>query len=146
MSWDRIRGHDEVKRRFQSANARGRLGQAYLFAGPEGVGKRLFARELAKALLCERPPAPLAACDRCPSCAQVEAGTHPDVFAIRTPVGKHELPIEVMREFCSRMALKPARGGVGTFSGHLTCEDMVVARLALVCHRRPISSAQCCPV
>jgi DNA polymerase-3 subunit delta' len=111
MSWDRVRGHDDARRQFEAAAARGRLGQAYLFAGPEGVGKKLFAKELAKALLCARPPAPLAACDRCPSCAQVEAGTHPDVFAIRTPEGKHELPIDVMREFCTRMALKPTRGG-----------------------------------
>jgi len=110
MSWDRIRGHDEARQTFQTAWARARLGQAYLFVGPDGVGKRLFARELAKALLCEHPPAPLTACDRCPSCAQVEAGTHPDVFTIRTPEGKHELPIDEMRAFCGRMAMKPSRG------------------------------------
>src|SRR3982751_3330966 len=110
MAWDRIRGHDEARHKFEAAFARGRLGQAYLFAGPDGVGKRLFARELAKALLCERPPAPLAACDHCPSCAQVEAGTHPDVFFVRTPDDKHELPVDEMREFCARMSLKPSRG------------------------------------
>lgn len=110
MAWSRIRGHDDVKERFLAANARGRLGQAYLFAGPEGVGKRLFARELVKALLCEKPPAALTACDHCPACAQVEAGTHPDVFTLRTPEGKHELPVDEMREFCARMALKPSRG------------------------------------
>ena len=49
MSWDRIRGHDAARHTFQTAFARGRLGQAYLFVGPDGVGKRLFARELAKA-------------------------------------------------------------------------------------------------
>jgi DNA polymerase-3 subunit delta' len=111
MSWDRIRGHDPAHYTFQTAAARGRLGQAYLFVGPDGVGKRMFARELAKSLLCESPPAALTACDRCPSCAQVEAGTHPDVFAVRTPEGKHELPIDEMREFCTKMALKPTRGG-----------------------------------
>src|SRR5947207_10201823 len=111
MSWDRIRGHDAVRHTFQTAFARGRLGQAYLFVGPDGVGKRLFARELAKALLCDRPPAPLTACDHCPSCTQVEAGTHPDVFSVRTPEDKHDLPIDLMREFCARMALKPTRGG-----------------------------------
>jgi DNA polymerase-3 subunit delta' len=111
MSWERIRGHDAALTTFRMAFARGRLGQAYLLVGPGGVGKRLFARELAKALLCERPPAPLAACDRCPSCAQVEAGTHPDVFWLRTPPGKHELPIEEMRSFCAQMAMKPTRGG-----------------------------------
>jgi DNA polymerase III subunit delta' len=110
MSWDRVRGHDAAIQSFRTAFALGRLGQAYLFVGPEGVGKRLFARELAKSLLCERSPAPLTACDRCPACAQVEAGTHPDVFALRTPKDKHELPIEEMREFCAKMAMKPTRG------------------------------------
>jgi DNA polymerase III subunit delta' len=110
MSWDRIRGQSAALAAFRSAVGHGRLGQAYLFVGPDGVGKRLFATELAKALLCEKPPAPLAACDRCPSCAQVEAGTHPDVLTLSTPEGKHELPVEEMRGFCARMALKPARG------------------------------------
>ena len=84
---------------FQSAFARGRLGHSYLLVGPEGVGKHLFARELAKAFLCEKPPAPFTACDHCPGCAQVEAGTHPDLHSLRTPPDKHELPVDAMREF-----------------------------------------------
>src|SRR5689334_4254521 len=111
MSWDRIRGHAEPKRTFQSAFARGRLGQGYLLVGPDGVGKRLFAKELAKALLCERPPAPLTACDSCPACAQVEAGTHPDFLTLRTPEGKHELPVDSMRDFCGLLSRKSGRGG-----------------------------------
>jgi len=75
------------------------------------VGKRLFARELAKALLCEKPPSPLIACDHCPGCAQAEADTHPDLHGLRTPPGRHELPIEEMRDFCSRLSRKPSRGG-----------------------------------
>jgi DNA polymerase-3 subunit delta' len=110
MSWDRVRGQSAALASFRTAADRGRLGQAYLLVGPDGVGKRLFATELAKALLCDRPPAPLAACDRCPSCAQVAAGTHPDVFTLATPEGKHELPVEEMRGFCAKMALKPTRG------------------------------------
>jgi DNA polymerase-3 subunit delta' len=110
MAWNRIRGHDAVLQNFRRALANGRFGQAYLFVGPEGVGKHLFARELAKALLCERPPEPLTACDRCPSCAQVEVGTHPDLFQARTPDDKNELPVAEMRTFCTKMALKPTRG------------------------------------
>src|SRR3954454_2722881 len=104
MSWNRIRGQDAARQTFLTAIERGRLGQAYLLVGPEGVGKRLFERELAKAFLCERPPAPMTACDTCPACAQVEAESHPDVLVARTPEGKHELPIEGMREFCARIA------------------------------------------
>jgi DNA polymerase III subunit delta' len=90
---------------------RGRLAHAYLFIGPAGIGKRLFAVELAKALLCENSPnESLTACDRCPACVQVEADTHPDfVIAVRPPE-KHEFPIEMMREVCNTFLLKSARG------------------------------------
>ena len=110
MSWDRIRGQDAARQTFLGAIDRGRLGQAYLLVGPDGVGKRLFARELAKAFLCERPPAKMTACDACPACAQVEAESHPDLLFLRTPEGKHELPVAAMREFCAHLALKPTRG------------------------------------
>jgi DNA polymerase-3 subunit delta' len=86
------------------------LAHAYLFVGPPGVGKRLFAGELAKALLCEAPAGPLQACDRCVACTLVEAGTHPDYFAVGRPAERNELPIEVMRELCRGFTLKPARG------------------------------------
>ena len=110
MSWDRIRGQDAARRTLFTAIDSNRLGQAYLFVGPDGVGKRLFARELAKAFLCEKPPAKMTACDRCPGCAQVEAESHPDLLFLRTPEGKHELPVAAMREFCANLARKPIRG------------------------------------
>jgi DNA polymerase-3 subunit delta' len=53
MSWQHIRGHDSLIQAFDQVIQRGRLAHAYLFVGPAGVGKRLFADELAKALLCE---------------------------------------------------------------------------------------------
>jgi DNA polymerase-3 subunit delta' len=96
---------------FDDAVRRGRLAHAYLFTGPIGVGKHLFARELGKALLCEAPPGPrLEACDTCAACLQVEAGTHPDFLAVARPEEKLELPIEVIRELCRALGLKPARG------------------------------------
>ena len=52
----------------------------------------------------------MTACDRCPACAQVEAGTHPDALYLRTAEGKHELSVDDMREFCAQMSRKPTRG------------------------------------
>src|SRR3954449_7968238 len=111
VSWQRVRGHDALIAAFDRAVRRGRLAHAYLFTGPPGVGKRLFALELAKAMLCENPPeGKLAACDHCAACSQVEAGTHPDFFTTSRPEDKLEFPIEVMREVCRNFSLKSARG------------------------------------
>jgi DNA polymerase-3 subunit delta' len=111
LSWQRVRGHDALIAGFRQAVQRDRLAHAYLFIGPAGVGKRLFAGELARALLCEgASQALLDACDRCPACLQVEAGTHPDCFTAERPPDSPNLPIEVVRELCRNLALKPARG------------------------------------
>jgi len=111
VSWQRVRGHDALVRAFQRVIQRGRLAHAYLFTGPQGVGKKLFATELARTLLCERPASPvLDACDVCPSCVQVEAGTHPDFFCVGRPEDALEFPIDVMRDLCQRFSLKTARG------------------------------------
>jgi DNA polymerase-3 subunit delta' len=89
----------------------GRLPHALLFVGPEGIGKRSFARKLAQALLCEaRSATELDPCAACPGCLQVEGGTHPDFLEVARPEDKHELPIGVIRALCDQFGLKPARG------------------------------------
>lgn len=111
MSWQRVRGHDQWVKAFNHALQRGRLAHAYLFVGPSGIGKRLFAGELAKALLCEgRTGDKLEACDKCAACILVDAGTHPDFFAVARPEEGNEIPIETMRELCAGFAMKTARG------------------------------------
>lgn len=111
MAWRRIFGHQSAIEAFNRAFQRGRLAHAYLFVGPAGIGKRHFADELAKALLCEnRPENRLEACDRCSSCQLVDAGTHPDCFSAARPEDKANLPIEVVRELCRKLSLKPVRG------------------------------------
>jgi DNA polymerase-3 subunit delta' len=40
----------------------------------------------------------------------VEAGTHPDLFVVHRPEDKQDLPIEIVRELCANLSLKPARG------------------------------------
>ncbi|HEX8473375.1 MAG TPA: DNA polymerase III subunit delta' [Pyrinomonadaceae bacterium] len=57
----------EILRRMLSSN---RVPGALLFAGEDGVGKKLFAVELAKSLNC-RSLAGVEACDRCPVCQRI---------------------------------------------------------------------------
>jgi DNA polymerase-3 subunit delta' len=121
MAWHGIYGHDNVVEQFRRAISRGRLATSFLFAGPEGVGKRTFALKLAQALFCQtRYEAALDPCERCPSCAQVAAMTHPDLLLVAKPEGKAEIPVELfigdrehrMREgLCHDIGIKPFMGG-----------------------------------
>jgi DNA polymerase III subunit delta' len=111
VPWGSVRGHDPIVAALRRNLAAGRFPHAFLFAGPEGVGKRLFARTLARALLCERrPEAALDPCGACPSCLQVAAGTHPDVLSVAKPEDRHELPIRSIRDLCASLALTPMSG------------------------------------
>jgi DNA polymerase-3 subunit delta' len=74
-----IWGHRQAVATLSGAIAGNRVRHAYLFGGPEGVGKGLLASTFAKALACLEPPAPGAFCDACRSCRKVDRGVHPDV-------------------------------------------------------------------
>lgn len=110
MSWSDVRGHDDAWQQLLTAHRRGRLGHAYLFVGPEGVGKSRFAIEFTKALLCESPPGVLTACDSCAACAQVAADTHPDFARFARPEDKLEFVVEVAQQVVENLSLRPARG------------------------------------
>ncbi|MEM9659000.1 MAG: DNA polymerase III subunit [Planctomycetota bacterium] len=117
LVWQGIEGHDEVVEQFRRSLASDRLASTYLFVGPEGVGKRSFAAQLAKCLLCkERPDVELTACDRCESCRLIDAGNHPDLDLVERPDGKRYLPVDLFlgdrehrhREgLCHNIALRP---------------------------------------
>ena len=59
MRWDDVRHQDAALRRLEQAMRSGRLPHAMLFAGPEGVGKRMTALRLAQRILCSGRPLPL---------------------------------------------------------------------------------------
>ena len=92
----------------QNALANHKLSGPYLFWGPEGVGKRFAARELAKTINCETREDD--ACDRCASCQKIERGSHPDLLWIEPKGETAQLPIEAIRELKKEIALKPWEG------------------------------------
>jgi DNA polymerase-3 subunit delta' len=121
MPWHDIKGHDEIAERFRRCVRRGRLASTFLFVGPNGIGKRTFALEMAKALLCEtHAEADFAACGTCPACIQVSSLTHSDLEYVCRPEDKTTIPVEMfigdrehrMREgLLHRIGLKAFQGG-----------------------------------
>ena len=80
-------GHDAAVTAFRSGLASGRLHHAWLIAGPQGIGKALFAQKAALRVLAEGagPPVDLLGLDVPDEhriARLVEAGSHPDLMRL----------------------------------------------------------------
>src|SRR5881409_1024960 len=74
-------GQQAVTRTLGNALRSGRLAQAFVFAGPRGVGKTTTARILARALNCEKGPT-ADPCGVCDACVEIADGRDIDVLEI----------------------------------------------------------------
>ncbi len=72
-----LTGNETAKAQLKRLIAGGRVPNALLFAGPEGVGKKLFAVELARAFVCG-DPVDGEGCGNCPACRRVDTFVIPE--------------------------------------------------------------------
>ena len=91
MSWNSVIGQARVKRLLKSAILADRVPSAWLFTGPEGVGKDAAAIEVAKVLRCEKGREHAEACGSCHGCLTVSELQNSNVqFVFALPSGKGE--------------------------------------------------------
>ncbi len=83
----------------------GRIGHAYLFTGPRGVGKTSLARIFAKAVNCVHGPTP-DPCDRCEICLSINNGNFVDVNEIDAASTRKIDDIRELRELVKYMPFK----------------------------------------
>lgn len=96
MSFAAVVGHQKQLAILRSALISQRLHHAYLFVGPEGVGKRTVAVAYAKAIHCRQRSDDF--CDRCENCQRISDGNHPDVRIIELLADKKEISIQQIRD------------------------------------------------
>ena len=80
-AFEALVGQEATAQALSNAIRSGRVGHAYLFTGPRGVGKTSTARLFAKALNCEKGPTP-EPCGACGPCRDIAAGEEVDVIEI----------------------------------------------------------------
>lgn len=111
MPFADVVGHDRAKSLLRSAILNERVAHAYLFHGPDRIGKRLLALRFMQAMACEAtsPSDEPDACGRCRSCHQFDQGTHPDLSLIRPDPEQSspQIKIEDIRELESRLIYRP---------------------------------------
>lgn len=98
--FDDIPGQERAKALFRHALAEGTLSHAYLFAGPEGLGKTEFAREVGVALV-----ASCGGCGACAECERARRGVHPDLRVIERE--GERIRLEQIAPLVAELALKP---------------------------------------
>lgn len=108
MGFEEIIGQSRAIDDLQAAFERGRIPNAYLFAGPAGIGKMSTALILARLVNCESPRSDIQPCDVCTACRKITHGNHPDIWTVE-PV-KSTIKIKQVREMQRLVRFAPQEG------------------------------------
>jgi DNA polymerase-3 subunit gamma/tau len=100
QNFDEVLGQPHVTKTLMSALSKGKIGHAYLFSGPRGVGKTSVARILAKAVNCEKGIVENP-CNQCENCEGVTNCNSVDVIEIDGASNRGIDEIRTLRESVS---------------------------------------------
>jgi DNA polymerase III subunit delta' len=109
VNWPVV-GHEWATNLLAHAMRSGRVSHAYLFVGPDQIGKMTLARTFMQALLCDRVTGEPCADpnDMCRACRRVAEGRYPDAQVIAAE--KNWIQIEQVRNLLTDAAIVPLEG------------------------------------
>jgi len=104
LSFAGLAGQERAKAVLRRVFQSGRMAHAYLFRGPDGVGKAKCARLVAARVNCRQPDEE-GACGVCASCRKCLSGNHPDLVSLSPVNGT--IKIDPVRELCRSLSYPP---------------------------------------
>ena len=102
-SLEDVIGQDVVIKILKNAVINDKVGHAYLFSGPRGIGKTSIAKIYAKTVNCTDPKDGLA-CGKCDNCKTIETGFCPDIIEIDAASNNG---VDEIREIKNKVNLVP---------------------------------------
>jgi DNA polymerase III subunit delta' len=102
-----IVGHEWAVKMLQQHIQTGQMRHAYLFCGPEGIGRRTLAVRFAQALNCQAVAENQQPCGTCRICTQMERMEHPDMTVVQCLPDSQSIKVEQIRDLQRTLSLTP---------------------------------------
>ncbi len=103
MSFENLIGNEKIKQILNNTIKSQKVMHSYMFIGPNGIGKTLFAKEFAKMILCLGNDK--LSCNSCKSCIEIQNKNNPDFIEIEPDNGT--IKIEAIRKMQETVLEKP---------------------------------------
>jgi DNA polymerase-3 subunit delta' len=99
-------GHCNQKNILFSMSKKENIPHAFIFSGPNKIGKKMIALDFAKNIFCQEKNLKGEPCDKCYACRSINESTFPDVTIIAPEDGSKEIKIEQIWQLSEKLSLK----------------------------------------
>ena len=103
MSFDNLIGNEKIKNNLEKTLDNHTITHSYMFIGNSGIGKKEFAKEFAKGILCQN--AKKTSCNICKSCIEFVNGNNPDYYEINLTEDENSIKIDTHKDNISMQKL-----------------------------------------
>ncbi len=110
MQYQQIIGHQTTKEQLKNIVNTRKISHAYIFDGPEGIGKKMMAHAFASSIVCDSFQTE--PCGKCKHCQLSFGNSHPDIISMDLTVDKNgeireSISVEAVRDLKKDVYIKP---------------------------------------